>query len=47
MKAAIYSQVSTNEKGTDNQVPVVKAWAKQWDFEVVKYYIDNESSNLR
>lgn len=47
MKAAIYSQVSTNEKVADNQVLVVKAWAKQWDFEVVEYYIDNDSSNLR
>ncbi len=47
MKAVVYSQVSTNEKGTENQVPVLKAWAKQWDFEVVEYYIDNDSSNLR
>lgn len=44
MKAAIYSRVSTAEQTTDNQVPVLEAWAKQRGFEVVEYYTEAESA---
>ena len=44
MKAVIYARCSTNEQNTDNQVPVLEAWAKQRDFELVEYYIENETA---
>ncbi len=44
MKAVIYARTSTNEQSTDNQVPVLKDWAKQRDFEVVEVYQETESA---
>ena len=44
MEAVIYARCSTNEQNTDNQVPVLEAWAKQRDFELVEYYIENETA---
>jgi putative DNA-invertase from lambdoid prophage Rac len=44
MKVAIYARCSTNEQSTDNQVPVLEAWAKQRDFQVVEVYKENESA---
>lgn len=44
MKAVIYSRVSSQEQSTDNQVPVLEAWAKQRELEVVDYYIESESA---
>ncbi len=44
MKAVIYARASTNEQRTDNQVPVLKDWAKQRDFEVVEVYQETESA---
>ncbi len=44
MKAVIYARTSTNEQSTDNQVPVLKDWAKQRDFEVVEVYQEMESA---
>ena len=44
MKAVIYARTSTNEQSTDNQVPVLKDWAKQRNFEVVEIYQEKESA---
>jgi len=44
MKAVIYSRVSTQDQSTDNQVPVLEAWAKQRGFEVVAVYEEGESA---
>ena len=44
MKAVIYARTSTNEQSTDNQVPVLEAWAKQRDLEVVEVYQEAESA---
>lgn len=44
MKAVIYSRVSTNEQSTDNQVPVLEAWATSRGFEVVEVYQEAESA---
>jgi len=44
MKAVIYARCSTQDQSTDNQVPVLEAWAKQRDFEVVEVYKENESA---
>lgn len=44
MKAVIYSRVSTTEQSTDNQTPVLEAWAKQRGFEVVGIYQEAESA---
>ncbi len=44
MKAALYLRVSTTDQSTDNQFPVLEAWAKQRGFEVVATYSENESA---
>lgn len=44
MKAVIYARTSTNEQSTDNQVPILEAWAKQRDFELVETYQEAESA---
>ena len=44
MKAAIYARVSTNSQDTENQVPVLEAWARQRDFEVIGVYAENATS---
>lgn len=44
MKAAIYARCSTAEQSTDNQVPVLEAWARERGFEVVAVYRENESA---
>ncbi len=44
LKAVIYARTSTNEQSTDNQVPVLKDWEKQRDFEVVEVYQETESA---
>jgi DNA invertase Pin-like site-specific DNA recombinase len=44
MKAVIYARTSTNEQSTENQVPVLKDWAKQRAFEVVEVYQETESA---
>jgi len=44
MKAAIYARCSSQEQSTDNQVPVLEAWARQRDYEVVEVYKENESA---
>jgi len=44
MKAVIYARCSSKEQSTDNQVPVLEAWAKQRDFEVMGYYVETESA---
>jgi len=44
MRAVIYSRVSTQDQSTDNQVPVLEAWAKQRGYEVVDYYVESESA---
>ena len=44
MKAVIYARCSSNEQSTDNQVPVLEMFAKQRDFEVTQYYVENESA---
>jgi len=44
MRASLYLRVSTNDQSTDNQLPVLEAWAKQRSFEVVAVYSENESA---
>ena len=44
MKAIIYARVSATDQSTDNQLPVLEAWAKQRGFEVVTTYSENESA---
>ena len=44
MKSVIYARVSGNEQFTDNQLPVLEAFASQRSFEVVECYIENESA---
>lgn len=44
MKAAIYLRVSTSDQFTDNQLPVLEAWANQRGFEVVNIFQENESA---
>ena len=44
LKAVIYSRVSTQDQSTDNQVPILEAWAKQRDYELVGSYIESETA---
>ena len=44
LKAVIYSRVSTQDQSTDNQVPILEAWAKQRDYQLVGYYIESETA---
>ena len=44
MKAAIYARVSSNEQSMDNQLPVLEAWVKQRGYQVMQYYVENESA---
>jgi len=44
VKAALYLRVSSTDQKTDNQLPVLEAWAKQRDFKVVAIYSENESA---
>ncbi len=44
MKAVIYARTSTSEQSTDNQMPLLKDWAKQREFEEVEIYQETESA---
>lgn len=44
MKAVIYARCSSPDQTTENQVPVLEAWAKQRGFEVLDIYRENESA---
>jgi DNA invertase Pin-like site-specific DNA recombinase len=44
MKAAIWSRVSTREQETQNQLEVLRGWAKARGFEVVREYVLEESA---
>ena len=44
MKAVIYARTSTQDQSTDNQVPILEAWAKQRDYALVDYYVESESA---
>jgi len=44
VRTALYLKVSTQEQNTDNQRPVLEAWARQRGFEVVTVYSENESA---
>ncbi|MFC1952447.1 recombinase family protein, partial [Chloroflexota bacterium] len=40
----LYLRVSTNDQHTDNQLPVLEAWAKQRGFEIVDIYEETATS---
>ncbi len=44
MKAALYLRVSTQEQSTDNQLPVLQAYAAGKGYEVAATYAENESA---
>ena len=44
IKASIYVRVSTGAQDTANQLSVLKDWAKQRSFEVVRVYSEDESA---
>ena len=44
MKTVIYARVSSNEQFTDNQLPMLEAFAKQRGSEIIERYIENESA---
>jgi len=44
MKTVIYARVSSNEQFTDNQLPVLEAFAHQRGSDVIARYIENESA---
>jgi len=44
MRAVIYSRVSTDEQTTDNQVPVLKAWAEHRGFTLGEIYQETASA---
>ena len=43
-RAAIYARVSTGQQDADNQIAVLKEWAKQRGFEDVHVYTETESA---
>jgi len=44
MKAVIYARVSTEEQKTENQVEVLREWAKQRGLTLVKVYEETASA---
>ena len=44
MKCVIYARVSSDQQDAENQVVVLKDWAKQRGFEVVAVYRENETA---
>jgi putative DNA-invertase from lambdoid prophage Rac len=43
-RTAIYARVSTGQQDADNQVAVLKEWARQRGFEVIAVYTETESA---
>jgi DNA invertase Pin-like site-specific DNA recombinase len=44
LKVVIYARVSTDEQHTENQIPVLEAWAKQRGWEVVRIYAEDATA---
>lgn len=44
MKCCLYLRVSSDRQTTDNQQPILEAWAKQRGFEIVSIYSETESA---
>jgi DNA invertase Pin-like site-specific DNA recombinase len=43
-RAVIYARVSTGQQDTENQIAVLKEWARQRGFEVIAVYTETESA---
>ena len=43
-RAVIYARVSTGQQDADNQIAVLKGWARQRGLEVVEVYTETESA---